>query len=137
MFLYKINLNTVFRRETPPPPQKSSSMPNEVYDEIDPSQVGQQNDDGYEVNLAMESVKKEDPYEGEDYEDVKIKRESDLYQGLNTKDMEIEHDYQGLSKSEKKTEYDYQGLNKEKIDEEHEYQGLKPENSAPYVNINL
>ncbi len=83
----------------------------------------------------MESMKKEDPNEGDDYED--IRRESDLYQGLKSSDMKTDHYYQGLGKSEKKTESDYQGLNKEEINEEHEYQGLKPENSTPYVNVPL
>ncbi|XP_072047711.1 receptor-type tyrosine-protein phosphatase F-like [Amphiura filiformis] len=126
-------------------PSQTSPTSNETYDEIDPQiaqQSAVQNETGYEVNLAMEGMQTPKQYEGDelDYEDVNTKRESD-YQGLNTGDMETEHDYQGLGETEKKKESDYQGLNKANIDEEHDYQGLGQKSdtnrktSSPYVNV--
>ncbi|XP_072041090.1 uncharacterized protein [Amphiura filiformis] len=133
----------VWRRQQSIP--QTSPTSNETYDEIDP-QIAQQsaiqNETGYEVNLAMEGIQTPKQYEGDelDYEDVKTKRESD-YQGLNTGDIDTEHDYQGLGETEKKNQSEYQGLNKTNMDKEHDYQGLVQKSdtnrktSSPYVNV--
>ncbi|XP_072027117.1 uncharacterized protein [Amphiura filiformis] len=145
VILFMIVVVVIVLKRRQKSPSQTSPTSNETYDEIDP-QIAQQsaiqNETGYEVNLAMEGIQTPKQYEGDelDYEDVKTKRESD-YQGLNTGDMETEHDYQGLGETEKKKESNYQGLNKANMDEEHDYQGLGQKSdtnrktSSPYVNV--